>query len=304
MGGMSLRRDGQAAFDHVSSAERRQADRFWRALVGTRRVRSARMTEAEDAETPAAAARKYVEGVMWLMSNTIRAYQRDDHIKMPERHPNTLEQDLQVMRRWFVNARERVRVDLNNDDALLKELQRIYRIYVYTAIEAFERKLDRPSWKLYNENRKNIDPLAGPPPEVPALDKLVIPKLREAYCLTLANEVEYCGNVIRGKDGTLRVTGPVTNKELASCIERLQLQQGETHVAYYHSHPRISTSRFGPADENLTFSTADKEAAEKEQIVFYVVNRQREVLKYTPKTNPEAIWGIITKIRTIREPGC
>ncbi len=257
-------------------------------------------------------ARQYVEGVMWSMSESIRQYRRDDHIKHPERHPNTLRQDLEVMRRWFVEARNRALKELSDDSALQKRLIRVYRIYVYTAIEAFERKLKTPSWKLYQEHKDAIHELAGPPPSgkskqsetnLDQMDQLVLPKLREARCGMINHNVEYCGNVIATPDG-FRITGPLTTNNFAECGETITLGPDEKYVAYYHSHPRDPNVAFPPADPNLKLSEFDKDRADSQKIIYYLVNWNNEVLKYYPKTNEEAIHGITRKIHTFKDLNC
>lgn len=109
-------------------------------------------------------ARSFVEGVMWMMSESIRQYQRDELITHGKRHPNTLEEDLTSARRWFQEASGRVFQDLGNDPDLQKKLSHVYRVYVYTAIDAFARKDKQPLEKLYAENEKWIEKSAAPAP--------------------------------------------------------------------------------------------------------------------------------------------
>ncbi len=109
-------------------------------------------------------ARDFVEGVMWMMSESIREYQRDDLIHHKDRHTNTLAKDLMHGRAWFQQASARVTGDLGDDPDLQKKLKHIYRVYVYTAIDAFARKENRPVEALYGENEIWIEKPAAPLP--------------------------------------------------------------------------------------------------------------------------------------------
>jgi len=259
-------------------------------------------------------ARSYVEGVMWLMSTGIREYRSDDPMNHPDRYPNSLRQDLDTIRTWFLSALDRAAKELKDEPGLQKRLIEIYRIYVYTAIEGFERKLKQPSWKLYEQHKDVIDPQAGPPPAgkpktvqlnaetkavqlAKAMDTAVLPKLREARCGMVNLKIEHCGSVISTPDGNFRVTGPIPGKPNECEEKKIDLkpstkpdEKPEKLVGYYHSHPRNLDFNYAPSDPNLTFTDFDKDKADSMQIIYYLVNWNNEVLKYHPNTPDAPGW--------------
>lgn len=263
----------------------------------------------------AAEARRFVDGVMWVFSSSGREYRDNDLTRNPKAHPNTLRQDLAVMRRWLLDAEARIDGKLGGDPALKKQLHETYRFYVYTAIPAFERRDKIPSWKLYQDHKDVIHDAAGPPPAakkeaeaqkpeslVSKIDRTVIPLLREARCRPNVDTQESCGNVLADGDDNLRTTGLATGS-LDACAQAIQPNPGERHVAFYHSHPRDPNARFPNPDPNLSFTQFDKDQANSRGIFYYMVNWKNEVLRYTP-TREIGLDGRTVTIHTFTDLTC
>lgn len=152
------------------------------------------------------------------------------------------------------------------------------------------RKLKRK--KSRNKHTRRSRKNTRKKPRLDAMDKAVLPKLKEAMEKSEENKRENCGNVIEASDKNYRITGLYEGDEPVPgqppiCNADDDLQPEETWVAYYHSH--IPTPNFVPymgrTDPELVFSFADKIDAQKKNIVYYLVNWKKEVFRYTP--NPD-----------------
>ncbi len=256
-------------------------------------------------------AKSFVEGVIWLLSFSGWQYSSGELLSHPERFPNSLRDDLIVMRKWFLEARDRTSKSLNSDPDLQKKLIENYRYYVFTAIVAFEAKDKMPSWELYDINKDVIDSLAGTPPTpkkkpptLNAMDDQVMPKLRQARCGIVNKGLEFCGNIIARSDGSYRITGPVSGK-LNECGQIVKQETpDEKLVGFYHSHPHDTSHVYADGDPNLDLSEFDKDKADESKINYYLVNWKNEVLKYYPKTNPDAVHGIIEHLPKFENLEC
>jgi proteasome lid subunit RPN8/RPN11 len=259
-------------------------------------------------------ARSFVDGVVWLLAFSAWLYRSGQLLQHPERFPNSLHEDLAVMRRWFLIARGRVTNELNDDADLQKNLIKNYRNHVYTTIVAFQAKEKTPAWKLYEANKDVIDSLAGPPPSSKAaptkphamstMDNQVMPNLKVARCGIINTGLEFCGNIIARPDGSFRITGPVSGRHNECGQKVRQETPGETLAGYYHSHPRDPNAMPPDTDRNLDLSEFDKNNADELKIIYYLVNWKNEVLKYYPKTNPDAVHGVINLLHKFENLDC
>jgi hypothetical protein len=234
-------------------------------------------------------ARSFVDGVIWMLSFSAWQYRSGQLLEHPERFPNSLNKDLEVMRYWFLQARSRVTSELGDDKSLQQKLIDHYRTYVYTTIVAFEAKDKQPAWKLYQANKDVIHELAGPPPagkakpkayEPDALDQVAIPALKNLLCRTRQTGLEHCGNIIKTADGSLRVTGPHRG-EVGICNAQDAIRQDESRVGYYHSHPEGQGLGFSKPGMNGR-TVGDTESAEDNRIDYYLINSKGDMLRYIP----------------------